>query len=165
MTMLIRLPGKSDELVFIFGPYRERVRGTYGVKLAPEAQGQCDLLVPIPDYGVPKQDDFEVALARIIRAAETGQVVYVGCMGGIGRTGMVLAGLRRVLCRKGGGEAIAWARANYLGHTIETRDQERLVCAFDAGRVRKLVAEHGLCSYLKNLLGPHARRQPNVDTL
>lgn len=121
---------------FIFGPYRERVPGTYGVRLTEDHQlgTPCDLHFPIEDFGVPDRREFEDLLIAIIQAADNGKVVYVGCMGGIGRTGMVVGGIARTLLTVD--DAVTWARSNYLGHTIETRAQEGLVRTFDVNRVR-----------------------------
>ena len=172
-TKLIRLPGSDRDLMFICGPYRERVQGTFGIKLAPEVAGECDLLVRIPDFGVPTNEVFEDALATAIRAAEDGAVVYVGCMGGIGRTGTFLAGLCRVLRKKGGDESVAWVRANYLTHAVETRKQEELVSSFSAAMVRGLVRNGGdrgvatsfISRYLQRAFNfGNARRQAGVDT-
>lgn len=164
MPRLIRLPFRDKDLLFIFGPYRERVRGTYGVKLAPEVEGQADLLISIPDFGVPGQAEYQIALARLILLADEGHVVYVGCRGGIGRTGMVLAGLRRVLCKRGADDCITWGRANYHPHAVETRAQENLIRDFDVAAVRnavrlqKPVAASCIRQYIKRIFG-NARRQ------
>lgn len=134
---LITFPNGASKLHFIFGPYRERVPGTYGVRLTEDHQLNlpCDLHFPIRDFGVPDARSFEDLLINIIKAAQTGKVVYVGCYGGIGRTGMVVAGLARVLVVAT--NPVSWARANYLGHAVETELQEILVCGFDVNRVRE----------------------------
>lgn len=172
MPRLIRLPYGDKDLLFVFGPYRERFPGTYGVKLAENHQvpNACDYHFPIQDFGVPKAADFQVLLAKLILLADDGHVVYVGCMGGIGRTGMVLAGLARVLRKQGGDAAIAWTRRNYLGHAVETRAQEQLVRDFDVAAVRRAVREGKpavaascISRYISNLFG-NARRQADDTT-
>lgn len=156
MPRLIRFPAiRSDEILVIAGPYRDRVLGTYGVRLTEDRQftAPTDYHFPIPDFSTPSQERFEELLAHIIQKADQGQVIYVGCMGGIGRTGMVLAGLRRVLCKKGGDEAINWVRANYLHHAVETRAQEQLVRTFDVAAVRRRVVPFRLGRCLGKLIG------------
>lgn len=171
MPRLVRLPYNGKDLLFIFGPYRDQFPGTYGVKLTENHQlaAKCDYHFPIPDYGVPRREDFQVLLAKLILLADDGHVPYVGCFGGIGRTGMVVAALARVLKRLGGDAAIRWTRANYLGHAVETREQERLVREFDVAAVRRAVREGKplaascITRYLGNLFG-NARRQADDTT-
>lgn len=134
---LITFPHAGTRLHFIFGPYRERVPGTYGVRLTEDHQldAPCDLHFPIRDYGVPDARSFEMLLINLIKIAEEGHVVYVGCYGGIGRTGMIVAGLARVLIA--GVNPVSWAREYYLGHAVETERQEVLISTFDVNRVRE----------------------------
>ncbi len=56
-------------------------------------------------------------------------MVEVGCLGGHGRTGTALACLA-VLTGTPANEAVAWVRANYCAHAVETEAQEALVAAF-----------------------------------
>lgn len=161
MPTLIRLPYGDKDLLFIFGPYGQRLPGTYGVKLAENHQvpNPCDYHFPIRDFGVPSKEQFQVLLAKLILTANDGHVVYVGCFGGIGRTGMVLGGLVRVLRKVGGDRAIEWARANYLSHTIETRAQEALIRDFDVAAVRNAVKSENpvaascISRYVRKLFG------------
>ena len=134
---LITFPHGENKLHFIFGPYRERVPGTFGVRLTENHQLDlpCDLHFPIRDYGVPDARSFEGLLISILEKAKAGRVVYVGCYGGIGRTGMVVAGLVRTLIA--GEDPIGWARQAYLSHAVETEQQERLITTFDVNRVRE----------------------------
>lgn len=168
---LIRLPYNGKDLLFIFGPYRERFPGTYGVKLAEDNQvpDACDYHFPIRDFGVPSPAEYQTLLAKLILTADDGHVVYVGCFGGIGRTGMVLAGLARVLRRRSGEDSINWTRRTYLGHAVETRAQENLVKEFDvaavrrAVRLRQPVAASCITRYFKGMFG-NARRQADDNS-
>lgn len=143
---LITFPHGVRKLHFIFGSYRERVPGTYGVRLTEDHQLDlpCDLHFPIRDFGVPSARSFEDLLIRIIQRAEEGRVVFVGCYGGIGRTGMVVAGLARVLVA--GTDPVLWARGYYLGHAVETEQQERLISTFDVNRVREATFQDDVAS-------------------
>jgi hypothetical protein len=84
-------------------------------------------LVEWPDFGVPAQP--ELAAAQIRRAftrARAGELVEIGCRGGLGRTGTVLACLA-VLAGLGPEDAVAWVRDEYDGRAVETPEQERWV--------------------------------------
>ena len=62
----------------------------------------------------------------VLSRAKDGQVVEVGCLGGLGRTGTVLA----CMAVLGGVEpldAVAWVRENYRSGAIETPEQESWV--------------------------------------
>jgi protein-tyrosine phosphatase len=80
-----------------------------------------------PDFGV-----IDATLARSLAqgiAAELarGETVEVGCLGGHGRTGTLLAiviGVAESLCAE---DALAEARRRYCLHAVETRAQEQLI--------------------------------------
>ena len=76
------------------------------------------------DFGLPL--DAESA-RRLIQAAfaraRGGELVEVGCLGGTGRTGTVLACMA-VLAGITPGEAVAWVRAAYRPTAVETAAQE-----------------------------------------
>src|SRR5688572_578797 len=69
----------------------------YGLKLAPEVQVPANCVVPIPDFGLPKEDATYSALRIVLYRIAMNQPVYLGCMGGYGRTGTFLALLYRAL--------------------------------------------------------------------
>lgn len=75
----------------IGGPYRDRVTGVPSVKLAPEVKGDADLVLHIEDFSTPPDDSLRVAVSRAVDMAEDAGVIYVGCMGGYGRTGLFIA--------------------------------------------------------------------------
>ena len=87
-------------------------------------------IIDWPDFGLPP--DRERAAAQIRSAfsrAKSGQVVEIGCLGGVGRTGTVLACMA-VLAGVRPVDAVAWVRQNYRPGAIETTDQERWVERF-----------------------------------
>ena len=59
----------------------------YALLLPMEAEHRR---MSIPDMGVPSPEEMRQILATIDQALEAGQVVYVHCYGGIGRTGTVV---------------------------------------------------------------------------
>jgi hypothetical protein len=76
------------------------------------------------DFGLPS--DYARAAAQIRNAfllARSGETVEVGCLGGLGRTGTVLACMT-VLAGLDAPSAIAWVRRNYRPNAVETADQE-----------------------------------------
>ncbi len=89
-----------------------------------------------PDFLLPRDT---AAALRLIgdlhRRALDGQRVEVACGGGIGRTGTVIASLA-VLAGIPGGEAVAWARANYHHRAVETPWQRRWI-------IRSIVLDTG----------------------
>jgi rhodanese/phosphatase family protein len=84
-------------------------------------------LVAWPDFGVPGEP--EVAARQIdaaFRRAQAGELVEVGCLGGSGRTGTVLACMA-VLAGVPPEEAVSWVRAAYRPEAVETAEQEAWV--------------------------------------
>lgn len=84
-----------------------------------------------PDYGLPVR--WEVAARCIIdtyKKASDGLWVEIGCIGGHGRTGTVLACMA-VLAGMSHEEAINYVRSQYCNQAIECDDQEWYVEWFD----------------------------------
>src|SRR3954451_16454765 len=87
-------------------------------------------LIDWPDFGLPP--DREQAAAQIRDAfvrAKSGEVVEVGCLGGLGRTGTVLACMA-VLAGVDSADAVGWVRENYRAEAVETAEQEAWVAWF-----------------------------------
>jgi protein-tyrosine phosphatase len=88
-----------------------------------------------PDFGLPlSAEEARAAFAEAHRRAAAGERVEVACGGGVGRTGTALA----CIAQLGGvdpGDAIAWVRAHYHPHAVETPWQRRFVarCACSRG--------------------------------
>ena len=84
-------------------------------------------LLAWPDFGLPTAP--EAAARQITDAfqrAKAGQNVEIGCLGGLGRTGTVLACMA-VLAGVSAPEAVAWVRNNYNVAAVETTEQEEWV--------------------------------------
>jgi rhodanese/phosphatase family protein len=87
-------------------------------------------IIPWADFGLPR--DSEEAATQIESAfsrAKRGEVVEIGCVGGLGRTGTVLACLA-VLAGVAPTDAVPWVRRNYDVRAIETAEQEQWVLWF-----------------------------------
>lgn len=87
-----------------------------------------------PDFRTPRDP---AAAAAEIRAAfaraRAGKRVEVGCRGGRGRTGTVLACFA-TLGGLGAADAVEWVRQHHHRRAVETRGQRRWVADFAAGR-------------------------------
>lgn len=84
------------------------------------------------DYGMPT--DYDVAFEQISDAyekAKRGLIVEIGCIGGHGRTGTILACMA-VLDGMQPNEAVKHIESKYCHLVIETNDQEWFVHWFDA---------------------------------
>jgi protein-tyrosine phosphatase len=84
------------------------------------------------DFGLPENQ--ELAAQQIAEAFERAGrevLVEVGCLGGSGRTGTVLACMA-VLAGVPPARAVAWVRASYRPEAVETADQEAWVEWFAA---------------------------------
>jgi hypothetical protein len=86
-------------------------------------------------------DEFAFLIGRIVEEMlQHPEVpVYIGCWGGIGRTGTVFAGLVRA---PGVDEVspAAWARESYLYNAVETGAQKDLIKEFDVSDVQRLIS-------------------------
>jgi protein-tyrosine phosphatase len=110
------------------GPFDLRKKAfpdSYGIKLAPEVDDPAELVVPVEDFGTP--DDTK----GFVRAAEDavvrtlrGEMVYVGCYFGQGRTGTFLSVMAK-LC--GAAQPVEYVRDVYNKNAVETKAQEKLV--------------------------------------
>jgi hypothetical protein len=81
-------------------------------------------LIEWRDFGLP--EDPESAACTIEGAfvrARRGELVEVGCLGGLGRTGTVLACMA-VLAGVPPADAVAWVRDAYRAEAVETAEQE-----------------------------------------
>ena len=87
-------------------------------------------VVDWPDFGLPTDGARAAAQIRdAFSRARSGQVVEIGCAGGLGRTGTVLACMA-VLAGVPEAGAVSWVRQNYRAGAIETADQERWISWF-----------------------------------
>ena len=142
-TWTLDLPGAS--VTVLGGPYPFKPdEVTWGLCLAPEV-AQGDVTIAVPDFGVPSTWDMYKGLRRFCMGILAGKpewtperykypAVYVGCRGGIGRTGMAMGCLARVMCP--GYNGVSFVRDNYLARAVETKQQEEFVAKFPARLLR-----------------------------
>ena len=84
-----------------------------------------------PDFGLPA--DEARAVEQIMAAyerAKNGEQLEIGCIGGLGRTGTVLACMA-ILAGVPAEDAVDWVRSNYDARAVETAEQEAWVLRFD----------------------------------
>jgi hypothetical protein len=87
-------------------------------------------LIEWEDFGLPADRGRAAAQIRAAFArARAGEQVEIGCTGGLGRTGTVLACMA-TLAGVPAAEAVAWVRANYDERAVETPEQEAFVRSF-----------------------------------
>jgi hypothetical protein len=80
-----------------------------------------------PDFSVPAdRADTLAALTDVLERARRGERVEIGCLGAHGRTGTALACLA-ALAGCAPDDAVAWVRANYCSHAVETDEQVAFV--------------------------------------
>lgn len=83
-----------------------------------------------PDFRTPRDDRKAAAqISAAYERAKAGERVEVACGGGNGRTGTVIACMA-VLAGHPAADAVAWTRAHYRRHAVETPGQKRWVARF-----------------------------------
>ena len=114
------------------GPFDAIPDGAFGVCLEAAAAKAwlADVLLPVPDFGVPEQAELQRAVAAALAQmqAEPDRPVHVGCRAGIGRTGLFLACLARAAGVPG--DPLDWVRAHYLPDAAETPAQQAMARGF-----------------------------------
>lgn len=136
--------GKVKAQVF-GGPFLEYVPGQrrlVSVKMAAEIEHPHDIGIPTEDFSTPSHPAMHAGIRKALVAILSGNDLYVGCMGGIGRTGLFMACLAKVMfnynefdeVQEGKPETydpVAYVRSTYYGHAVETRAQQKFVEGFD----------------------------------
>lgn len=102
------------------GPYMAKPRHKLGVKMAAEIKEHAYISIPTRDYDVPDRRSLEKGLREAVDAILKKHEVYVGCMGGKGRTGLFLAVLAKAFGVK---DPVKYVRKTYYSHAVETPDQ------------------------------------------
>lgn len=129
-------------LTFTGGPFdkyqdfKKTVDQPFGVCVRQEAvPNDRDVHLPIHDFDVPKDRTMVLfALKDTLQAALAGKQVYVGCMGGWGRTGLFLALIAKAV---GEEDPVTFVRKNYTPHAVETPEQKGYVATFDVTPIQR----------------------------
>lgn len=127
------------------GPFKqhERTRRLFAINMAEEITNPADIRIPTQDFSVPGTTNMIFGIIAAIEAMKDGKDVYVGCMGGIGRTGLFIGCLAKVMrdwaveenIPTQIGDPVAFTRQNYKKNAIETSAQMDFVRSFPTGEV------------------------------
>ena len=116
------------------GPYLKKPEGIIGVKMAKEINAPCEINVPTIDFSVPKKEDLKYGISMgLVYLKQKGEI-YAGCMGGIGRTGLYMACLARIMQEIDPDlftDPIMYVRVTYNHHAVETDEQRTYVMTLD----------------------------------
>jgi hypothetical protein len=124
------------------GPYKQKPDHFYGIKMAEEIDRDCVISIPTRDYDVPDKGRLVAGLYCGIALAQQQVPIWVGCMGGVGRTGLYFAALAKVMARyqkltkhKVTIDPILYTREMYLAHAVETKEQMQWIANLDIDAV------------------------------
>lgn len=132
------------------GPWSKRIMSLRGVCLLERpgassdmlrnVQSDRDLYLPIRDFSVP---DDPAVVNRVLRQVIKTLIleeraVYIGCMGGIGRTGMITALLVKTFSI--GRDPVRHVRENMHPQAVETKEQKKYVRDFDVSGLQMWVS-------------------------
>jgi hypothetical protein len=88
----------------------------------PWARKAEEVYYKITDMDVPKSPkNFKAMIDWLVTQIEAGKKVHVGCIGGHGRTGIVLSAVYAKM--SGNKDAITYVRKNYCDKAVETAEQ------------------------------------------
>jgi hypothetical protein len=106
------------------GRYIDKPVGMLGVKMAMEIKKWAAIDIPTRDYDVPPVDVMTRGLREGVKLIADGEPLYVGCMGGVGRTGLYMAILAKAWGVK---DPVKYVRDQYYSHAVETKQQMEYV--------------------------------------
>jgi len=127
----IFMPG--DKLAILqAGPTRNKPPSHLLIRCASEIpvdESHVFTDISVPDFQTFNMNELEKKIPLIMHALETGKPpnLYVGCAGGIGRTGTILSILAAHHPDMTPYKAIEYIRTTYHPHACETREQEEQV--------------------------------------
>lgn len=132
----LQLPlNERQYFVVTGGPYMDCPKAMHGVKMAKEIRRACAVDIPTEDFQTPDPRVLEAGLVKAVDLILAGKPVYVGCMGGKGRTGLFLAILAKAFRVQ---MPVEFVRTHYYRHAVETKDQYQFVQDFPISlRVRR----------------------------
>lgn len=114
------------------GPYRYKPVDFFGINMAAEIPMPADVRIPTEDFSVPDEQEFLRGIRKGLVALALKKKVYVGCMGGIGRTGLYMAGIAKAL---GYASPVDHVRGEYVPIAVETREQRQYLEKLDMSSV------------------------------
>lgn len=115
---------RRQYFVITGGRFMECPEDYAGVKMAKEIRKACVVDIPTEDYHTPERKVLYRGLNKAVDLILAGEPIYVGCMGGIGRTGLFLAVLAKAFGQR---DPVKYVRANYIPNAVETEDQQKYI--------------------------------------
>jgi hypothetical protein len=112
------------------------------VNMTTEIPTRADVHIPTRDYSVPPVDKAVVGILKAYGLLSVHKELFVGCMGGHGRTGLFLALMTKLsdeLYGQSRGDPIMRVRNEYRPRAVETREQAEYVMKFPYDRVLKVI--------------------------
>jgi hypothetical protein len=119
------------------GPFRNKPDHMFGIKMASEVALDAHVDVPCDDFQVPPIAEFVAALRTGVVALISGEEVYVGCLGGIGRTGLYFAAMAKLFGYK---NPIGYVRWQYKSNAVETKAQQDFIHSLDLTQLQRELA-------------------------
>lgn len=122
MLGVLKFPALNGKFYVVMGgPYHDRPKWATGVCMAAElGHLPADIVVATKDFSTPEVRVLIEGLSKVVTAMGKGKPIYVGCMGGMGRTGLFMAALAKAW---GIRDPVKYVRRNYYPHAVETADQ------------------------------------------
>jgi protein-tyrosine phosphatase len=138
LELKLGLEAGFHNLVVFGGPFdnwKKQSTDDFGVCVRAErVPKNADVRLAIHDFQVPKDEkEVEEALRQTLAAMLDGKRVWVGCMGGWGRTGLFLSLLAKAVGIK---DPVAYVREHYSRRAVETQEQQDYVDKFDVSGIR-----------------------------
>ncbi len=128
----VRFPdGTTVDTVGIWGRSTDKADRDYGLYLDKQWRPTWNAdVIEWENFGLPSDPDAAAeAICQAFGRAKRGQRIEIGCIGGLGRTGTVLACMA-ILAGIAPGEAVRWVRDHYDPAAIETTEQAEWVMWF-----------------------------------
>ena len=130
---------KGVNCLILGGPYINMPKADMiGIKMAVEIHKPCHINIPTEDFDVPSVEDLRRGLIKAIVAIAKGKTLYVGCMGGIGRTGLFMAALLKIYLPNE--DPIEMTRSLYIPHAVETTEQQKFINSLPVDDLIELTA-------------------------
>lgn len=124
--------------VIVGGPYAAKPDSMRGVKMAREISMPCDIDIPTDDFSTPDVSALLYGMDMAVDILSREGRIYVGCMGGIGRTGLFMAAMAKLM---GEEDPVGYVRKHYIPHAVETKRQQEFISKLDVDGLRRVLLE------------------------
>lgn len=162
LDFFIPIAGVGVKKLRIYGgPFSAKPQGMYGICLREEmvGSGEDSIHFPIEDFSVPEDTlSTQDMVANIIVEGLKGNDVYVGCMAGRGRTGLVLSLVTKAM--RITSNPVGHVRLHYYSHAVENDKQYAYVTDFPSDGI----IESAVQRYMTDLeLSSIAWKKPKME--